>query len=83
MTSLQCGLVLVLAVMLAGCDEPAPETRLIFPPTAGFYEGDAITLRGQVRFNAADRVAITVEGRALMSRQRSSTKPIRGRLISI
>lgn len=65
MTSLHYGLVLVLAVILAGCNEPAPETRLIFPPPAGFYEGDAITLRGQVRFNAADRVALTVEGEGI------------------
>lgn len=55
-------LILVLLALLAGCDDPAPETRLVFPPVSGTYSGDTLRFRGEVSFNAASRIEVSVRG---------------------
>ena len=54
-------LILFVICLLSGCDEPAPETRLIFPPAVSHFDGQSLSFRGEIRVSANDLVKVVLE----------------------
>lgn len=51
----------LLTVLLAGCDDPAPPGAVVFPPAVSQFSGEMLTVRGSVEFRANDLVEVRLD----------------------